>query len=76
MDRPALRAAASLPSIDDASTMGWDARTVWQERVRDPQLGVTSIGTSARMVREDESRGWDPLETWRLRIQRPRQHRG
>ena len=75
MDRPTSTAAVSLTSLDDASTSGWDAHAIWQERVRNPHLGVASRRTPASIVLEEGSSGWDPLETWRLRIQRPRERR-
>jgi hypothetical protein len=70
MDRPVPAALASPTGLDESSASGWDARTVWQERVRDPHLGTDS----PRIDPEARSVGWDPLETWRLRVQRPRKH--
>jgi hypothetical protein len=72
MDRPVSTPAASPPGLDEASPSGWDARTVWQERVRDPHLGAKSAGSLPRIVLAERSAGWDPLETWRLRVLRPR----
>jgi hypothetical protein len=71
MDRPVSTPLASPPGLDDASASGWDAHTVWQRRVRDPQLGTKTPRHAARIVLEDRSAGWDPLETWRLRVKRP-----
>jgi hypothetical protein len=69
MDRPVPTALASPAGLDESSP-GWDARTVWQERVRDPHRRTDS----PRIALEDRSAGWDPLETWRLRVQRPRKN--
>ena len=72
MDRPISTGVALLPGLDESSPSGWDARTVWQERVRDPHLGTKTLRSSPRTLLENRSAGWDPLETWRLRVQRPR----
>jgi len=72
MDRPVSTPVASPPSLDDSSPSGWDARTVWQERVRDPHLRSRRAASPPRSVLENRSAGWDPHETWRLRVQRPR----
>jgi hypothetical protein len=74
MDRPVTTAVASPLGLDDASPSGWDARTVWQERVRDPHLRTKTSRATPRIVLEDRSVGWDPLETWRLRVQRSRKN--
>jgi hypothetical protein len=74
MDRPASTPVALLPGLDAASPSGWDAHTVWQERVRDPQVGSKSARRTPRIVLADSSAGWDPLETWRLRVRRPRKN--
>jgi hypothetical protein len=47
---------------------------VWQERVRDPQVGSKPARRTPRIVLADGSAGWDPLETWRLRVRRPRKN--
>jgi hypothetical protein len=68
-------AAVSFSILDDAAPSGWDAHAVWQERVRDPHLGIERNGSTPRIVLEERSAGWDPLETWRLRVHRPRKRR-
>ncbi|HUO79201.1 MAG TPA: hypothetical protein VMU00_03585 [Steroidobacteraceae bacterium] len=72
MDRPVSTPVALAPGVDNVSSSGWDAHTVWQERVRNPHLGAGRAAGSPRIRLEDHSAGWDPLETWRLRVQRPR----
>ena len=72
MDRPELTTVAVLTGFDDQSTSGWDAHTVWQERVRAPRAGVAARAGTPRITLADQSAGWDPLETWRLRVQRLR----
>jgi hypothetical protein len=72
MDRPVSGSVATPPGLDEASASGWDAHAVWQERVRDAQLGASSSRATPRIVLAERSAGWDPLETWRLRVQRPR----
>ena len=74
MDRPFPTALASPPDLDEPPPSGWDARTVWQQRVRDPHLGTDTPRNSPRFVLEERSAGWDPLETWRLRVQHPRKN--
>ena len=74
MDRPVSTTVALPPGLEDASPSGWDAHTVWQERVRNPHLGSKLATTTPRIVLEDRSAGWDPLETWRLRVRRPRKN--
>ena len=75
MDRPTGTTAVSFSTRDDATPTGWDAHTVWQERVRDPHLGIARNGNTPRIVLEERSAGWDPLETWKLRVLRPRKQR-
>ncbi len=72
MDRPVSTPAGLLPGVDDLPPSGWDARTVWQQRVRDPHHRARGKGGTPRIVLEQPSTGWDPLETWRLRVHRPR----
>jgi hypothetical protein len=74
MDRPVTTPVALPSGLDDSSPSGWDARQVWQERVRNPYLGVQHSPTTPRIVLADRSAGWDPTETWRLRVQRPRKN--
>jgi len=75
MDRPTRTTAVSFSTRDDSEPAGWDAHTVWQERVRDPHLGIDRSGGTARIVLEAGSAGWDPLETWKARVLRPRKLR-
>jgi hypothetical protein len=76
MDRPASAPAALPAGADDATSSGWDARTVWQQRVRDPHRAIEGKRVTPTIVLEDQSAGWDPLETWRIRVHRPRQRPG
>lgn len=82
MDRPASAPAAVLPGADDASPSGWDAHTVWQQRVRDPHRAAQGARDTPHIVLEtpttgwDPREGWDPLETWRIRVHRPRKRPG
>jgi hypothetical protein len=67
-----MTSVALPPGLDDASAAGWDSRTVWQERVRNPRLAAMAAPSTPRIVLEDRSAGWKPIETWRLLVHRPR----
>ena len=72
MDRPTRTTAVSFSTRDESTSAGWDAHTVWQERVRAPNLGAGPASGTARIVLQDGSAGWDPVETWKARVLRPR----
>jgi hypothetical protein len=72
MDRPVSTAVAMPPDLDLVAPSGWDAHTVWQERVRNPQVAAKRVASTPRITFAAPSVGWDPTETWRLRLQRPR----
>lgn len=52
---------------------GWDARTVWKERVRGS--GRAGAAASGRPEPVPPGAGWDPIETWRQRVSAPRRER-
>ena len=64
MNNAARRAPTPFPAAPVQD--GWDAATVWRERVRD---GAKVAPTAANG--SSERAGWDPLQTWRLRVRRP-----
>ncbi len=47
------------PAIDQAH--GWDAQTVWRERVRKGPTGAAADSTS---------QGWDPYLVWLSRVKK------
>jgi hypothetical protein len=64
MNSAARRAPTPLPEAPVQD--GWDAATVWRERVRDGgKAAAPDPGASP------ERAGWDPMQTWRQRVHRP-----